>query len=352
MPKNTPDKDVTWGDNVIYAEFGKPRKGSAASRKSRGSDTGHSAAVTELKSLASWSDSGTNALDNRRHRRAVQPRTAFAQWVWEFICRGADAGRISRGEKYYAQGHVLSTRIGDGFVVGEVKGSQLEPFSVFIRFPRRGSDAVEEVLQWLVDNPGKIDSFERGELPFSQMEKLICDSEEHLYCECSCPDPAAVCKHTIAVGARFVADIDARPLSLMELRGVQPNHVRRRLQELVESATAQRRKKLSLNDIAQHAAKARRKIDSVTQHEGHDSHDGNASTELHAVAADFWGKDLPRVEVPELPDINPLKITDQSLLHDALLPTCVISRETLRAVSDLEDCWNHLKESDSISDKR
>lgn len=346
MSKNTPDKDVTWGDNVIYAEFGKPRASKQSSNKSNAANRDHSAAVTELKNLAGFSDADA---PKRLHRRSkVVPRTAFAQWIWEFICRGADSGRVSRGETYFEQGHVLSTSIGDGFIVGEVKGSQLEPFSVFIRFPRRTGEAVEEVLQWLVDNPGKIEAFERGELPFAQMEKLLCDADEHLYCECDCPDPAGVCKHTIAVGARLVADIDANPMSVLELRGVQPNHVRKRLKEMVKSAAAQRSKRLSLNEMAKHAERARRRIDAAARGAG--SGDGPAT--LHAVAADFWGNDLPRVEVPELPDINPLKVTDQSLLHDALLPTCVISRETLRAVSDLEDCWNHLKESDSIAHKR
>ena len=45
-----------------------------------------------------------------------------------------------------------------------------------------------------------------------------------------------------------------------------------------------------------------------------------------------------------------LRDTDPTLLHAALRSTTVLSVETLRAVADLEDCWDHLTSPPSFDD--
>ncbi|WP_082313110.1 hypothetical protein [Corynebacterium lactis] len=351
IDNNDPAKDVTWGDNVIFAEFGKNRAGNKSGKRCRTRRTtgeatpSASSAIEKLLATQDWAGAFQDGARRRKTRDAVEPRTTFARWTWEFILRGCDEGRIRRGEKYYREGQVLSTRIADGYVLGEVQGSQLDPFSVFIRFPRRDRTDVDRVLQWLVDNPAAIGDFERGELPFDQMEALLCDTEEHVYCECTCPDPAPVCKHVVAVASQLVSQIDDEPLSLLELRGYPTRELQRRLAELTAEKPRRAPKRLGLGGQVRPETKPELKVvDETSSH-------AEPVARPRPVDTDFWGRDLPRVEVPELEEIDPLVLTDRSLLHEALQPTCVISRETIRAVSDLEDCWYHLKQALSLSQR-
>lgn len=342
------NEDVTWGDNVIYAEFGKGPSGKSRSRRSR-TRTAPTASSTIEKLLATQDWAGAFTGQPRRGttaKAAVEPRTTFARWIWEFVIRGADAGRVHRGEKYRFDGNVLGIRLGEGYVIGEVQGSQPEPFSVFIRFPRRDEKQIEDVLRWLVRNPSSFTGFERGELPFEQMEQLFCDGDEHVYSECTCPDPAPVCKHIVAVAAQLVAEIDQDPLSLMQLRGYTQRELQRRLQELTVAHHRSMPKRLGLGGVVRGDNKDNDKPKAQAERG-----DGDESATLFAVEADYWGNDLERVEVPSLDIIDPLAVTDRTLLHDALQPACVVSRETIRAVADLEDCWYHLQQSLSLGQK-
>lgn len=363
MSKNPNDRDVTWGDNVIYANFSGAERGRSAKRvrsASRGS-IAVSSAIEKLRQSANWADAGVSRM-GRGMRSVVTPRTTFSQWIWEFICKDVDDGRRLRGEQYFKKGAVVGMKLGDGFVVGEVQGSQLDPFSVYIRFPRRDIAAVDDVLQWLVDNPRHIEGFERGELPFEQMKQLVSDVDENLFFDCSCPDPHPACKHVVAIGAQLVQQLDDDPMSLLEIRGFQPRDVQRRMKELVERKTAESRRPAGI--LQRRLQRGNRPVGtpgtetSGSEAPGSETHSAEAvtsqpgfATNIRALPADFWGNDLPRVEVPELEPIDPLKLTDQSLLHEALLPTCILSRETLRAVSDLEDCWNHMKSSISLTQR-
>lgn len=353
----TNDEDVVWGDNVIYAEFGKGPSGKRNASKPRGRTRGSSSpavssTIEKLLATQDWAGVFTSQRRGTSASATVDPRTTFSRWFWEFVIREADQGRIKRGEKYRANGNVLSTRLGNGYVLGEVQGTQPEPFSALIRLPQRGKDQIEEVLNWLVDNPSALSDFENGELPYEQMEKLICDGEEYLSCDCTCPDPAPVCKHVVAVAAELVSNIDRDPLSLLELRDYPQRELQRRLQQLTLLRSRSKPKRLGLGGVVRDGDDGD-DGDSAQQSGAGDSEESSVENAagLFAVEADYWGNDLQRVEVPTLEIIDPLKVTDRSLLHDALLPTCVISRETIRAVSDLEDCWSHLQQSLSLGQR-
>lgn len=347
------DGDVTWGDNVIFAEFGKGPSGKRGRKRTTArSAPATSSTIEKLLATQDWAGAFTGQQRRGTSARvAVEPRTTFARWVWEFIIRGADSGRVHRGEKYRFDGNVLGLRIADGYIIGEVQGSQPEPFSVFIRFPRREQKQTDDVLRWLVNNPSAFTEFEHGELPYEQMEMLLCDGEEHIYSECTCPDPAPVCKHTVAVAAQLVADIDRDPLSLMQLRDYPQRELQRRLQELTQLRNRTAPKRLGLGgEVREDPNKTTQKSGDAGGNDGGDNEQKKVA-ELFAVEADYWGNDLERVSVPSLEVIDPLTVTDRSLLHEALQPTCVVSRETIRAVADLEDCWQHLQESLSLEQK-
>lgn len=299
------DDHVTWGDNVIYADFGArgARRG-AAKRAARGKGRGR--------------DSG------------ARPVTPVARRLYDAVADAADAARRTRGEKYFADGHVLGHRMVDGQIIGEVKGSQLEPFSVVIRLPRRDNADVNELLRWLAETTGAAGDFDKGILPADRLDEILLDEEERAECRCSCPDPSTVCKHAVAVAAAAGREIDSSPMAVLELRGVSALEARHRLAGLMARAN---------ESLSRRGPGAKRSTGPTT-----------SAPVLEVVERDFWGADLPSVEIPAPAGMNPLNDTDPTLLHAALRPTTVLSHETLRAVSDLEDCWEHLKAPPSFGD--
>ncbi|MEJ5919471.1 hypothetical protein [Corynebacterium sp. H78] len=304
------DQDITWGDNVIYADFsGRAGRNGTGARK------------------------GQKRASVRSHKVAF--RSPVAQALYDGVVKHADEGRRRRGEKYFADGHVLGATMSDKVIVGEVEGTQLDPFTVVIRLPHRDTSDVTQLLTWMVDNPSTIEDSKRGVLPESKIAELLSDEDEQIVCQCTCPDHTAVCKHAIAVVAYAARDVDDEPLRVFELRGLRESDFQSNLQRLLREKAARQRQKV---ETARSKLMAPPRIQFGQQ-------------PVRIVESDFWGKDLPRVELPQPEPINVLKETDQVLLHEALRPTCVLPRETLRAVSDLEECWDHLQSCQELADR-
>lgn len=303
------DDHVTWGDNVIYADFG-------GRGKKRGAGQGQARAKGRGRGRGRGSD--------------ARPVTPIARRLYDAVADAADPARRTRGDKYFDDGHVLGHRMVDGQVIGEVKGSQLEPFSVVIRLPRRANADVNGLLQWLAETTGAAGDFDKGILPPDRLDEILLDGEESPVCRCTCPDPSAVCKHAVAVAAAAGREIDSSPMSVLELRGVSAMEAQHRLAALMARAD---------DALTKRGPGAKRSTRPTT-----------SAPVLEVVERDFWGADLPAVEIPAPTEMNPLGDTDPTLLHAALRPTTVLSHETLRAVSDLEDCWDHLKSPPSFDD--
>lgn len=317
------DGDVTWGDNVIYADFG--------ARGARGKGWDAARGTSSRKDAAGRRKAGSKSL---------APRTAVARRLYDSAVNWADDGRLERGEAYYRDGNVLGFRMVDGQVVGEVKGSQLEPFTVVIKLPYRDAGAADGVLRWLADTDGAADAFARGELPDEQMDELLVAADEAPTPRCSCPDPIPVCKHVIAVLTAAARAIDDDSMNALELRGVGLHEAKHRLAAMTADAAAKKAARQGGRDAD---GKPIRPVRRTTG-----PRTGDAVLEL--VEKDFWGNDLPSIEVPSPEPMVVLRDTDPTLLHAALRSTTVLSVETLRAVSDLEDCWDHLVSPPSFDD--
>ena len=206
------DDHVTWGDNVIYADFG-------GRGKKRGAGQGQARAKGRGRGRGRGSD--------------ARPVTPVARRLYDAVADAADPARRTRGDTYFDDGHVLGHRMVDGQVIGEVKGSQLEPFSVVIRLPRRANADVNGLLQWLAETTGAAGDFDKGILPPDRLDEILLDGEESPVCRCTCPDPSAVCKHAVAVAAAAGREIDSSPMSVLELRGVSAMEAQHRLAALM-----------------------------------------------------------------------------------------------------------------------
>ncbi|VEH80078.1 Uncharacterised protein [Corynebacterium kutscheri] len=124
---------------------------------------------------------------------------------------------------------------------------------------------------------------------------------------CSCPDPAQVCKHAVAVAMRYADMVRSNPAQLFALRG------------------------LNLADIEQSMLAA---AQDNSQYNGVNSRES------------FWqGHLLP--ELPELKRAPAIEDSNLLLLHRAMRLASYTTVDELRAVADIEDMYDYLTNPES-----
>jgi uncharacterized Zn finger protein len=149
-----------------------------------------------------------------------------------------DAGRLRRGRRYARQGQVLSLEERAGCVVAEVQGSRRKPYRVRIDLEPLEDAGWERVIDVLAERALFAARLLSGEMPedieeaFSAARaSLFPERRGELRTECSCPDPARVCKHTAAVHYILGERFDEDPFLLFRLRGRAAHEVMRALRE-------------------------------------------------------------------------------------------------------------------------
>ena len=258
-------------DNVIYANFG---------AKTRVSGPADVAAIPQ------------------RSRQKMSPG---AQVLIDAITSRTDSGRLSRGRKYAAGGHVVTLELLNGRAHAQVAGSQNEPFNVSVVLPYRSSDELSDVAAALARTPNGMKRARQGDLSEELLKVLVTELPEDIRFLCDCPDPAPVCKHEVAVVEVLASRIDADPQLLFEIRGLN-------LPALEQAVMAQ----------AKGAAK-----------------ESEDDPQL------FWsGRQFPDLPTPRLAPA--LDDSDLDLLHKAMRIISYTNVEQLRAVSDLEDLYDAL----------
>lgn len=126
---------------------------------------------------------------------------------------------ISRARALARNGAVLALEVHGGAVAGEVKGSQLEPFSPVISFAPVSDQTIEEVRDALARHPGSAEQVIGGVLP-EFLRKILPLTATEMRCECSCPVIDERCAHTLALGYLLVERLDKDPQSYLTLRGL------------------------------------------------------------------------------------------------------------------------------------
>lgn len=238
------------------------------------------------------------AVRPRRHRPAMAPA---AELFLTLATERADRGRVTRGREYAQAGHVVSLEIRNGAAHARVAGSQNEPFTVAVQLPYRTTDDLAQVAAELARTPNGMRGARRGELSSRVIDTLIAEDPNDIRVRCDCPDPAPLCKHGVAVLEKLAAKIDADPLALFTFRGLD-------LTALEETVMAQAKEV---------------------------SREAELDPEL------FWsGRDLPRLPEPRVAPA--LDDSDLDLLHKAMRSISYTNVDQLRAVSDIEDLYDHL----------
>lgn len=261
-------------DNVIYANFG---------RKVR----------VENPELTR---------DERAERVERRPAMApAAELLLEVATSRADRGRLTRGRDYARAGHVLSMDLRNGAVHAQVAGSQNEPFTVAVQLPYRSPDDLSVVSAELARTPNGMRGARKGELSRTVVGALLAEDINDIRVRCDCPDPFAICKHAVAVLEKLAGKIDADPLALFTLRGMD-------LISLEKAVMVQAK------DV---------------------SRESEENPEL------FWaGRELPALPEPRVAPA--LDDSDLDLLHKAMRAISYTNVDQLRAVSDIEDLYDHL----------
>lgn len=233
--------------------------------------------------------------------------------IMSAVSKQADSGRIKRGRDYARQGHVVGLDVRKGAVHGTVAGSQNEPFAVLMQLPYRTNDDLAEISDILTRTPNALRQAREGKLPDEVVNILLAEDDHDLRFSCTCPDPAPVCKHIIAVADRLAARMDADPSVIFAMRG------------LSFAALEQ-----AMMDKAKDAARDAFSPESVLSEE--------ERNDL------FWnGRELPEVPHPKIAPA--LADSDMDLLRKAMRSVSHTNIELLRAVSDIEELYEFLTRS-------
>ncbi len=234
----------------------------------------------------------------------VEQRPALApaaERLLEVATSRADRGRLTRGRDYARAGHVVSLDLRNGSAHAQVAGSQNEPFTVLIQLPYRSTDDLAAVAAELARTPNGMRGARRGEIAPAVLGTLLAEDVSDIRVRCDCPDPYAICKHAVAVLEKLADRVDSDPLALFTLRGMD-------LTSLEQAVMAQAR------DVSREAEE---------------------NPEL------FWsGRELPAL--PEPRTAPALDDSDLDLLHKAMRTISYTNVDQLRAVSDIEDLYDHL----------
>lgn len=272
-----------------------------------------------------------------------------AERVMKFVTTTTDSGRLARGRKYARAGHVVDLDLRVGAVHGQVAGSQNQPFSVLIQLPYRDKDDIEKVTGMLARTANSIRRAIRGDVEPEVLDILLAPSADDVKMSCDCPDYGHVCKHVVAVADRLAARIDADPLQLFTLRGLNIHALETMVMESAQKVARESAAELS-DDLGD---------EDTTQMPGTSTSDGSAdgsnkaegsstaASKARAVSNElFWnGRSLP--DMPE-PKVAPaIDDSDPELLRKAMRAVSHTNVDLLRAVSDVEDLYHFLTEKNN-----
>ena len=390
-PRDTPNKDKRKGpkelakgvpgrgedDNVTYVNFGKRRRVDTEEETLR--DDAHPSQLARPaqpqtpdspqyvepdpefspESFREAIEKTAVEYHNRQQTRwskritSDKPRDSIfnpaAERVMKFVTTTTDSGRLARGRKYARAGHVVDLDLRVGAVHGQVAGSQNQPFSVLIQLPYRDKDDIEKVTGMLARTANSIRRAIRGDVEPEVLDILLAPSADDVKMSCDCPDYGHVCKHVVAVADRLAARIDADPLQLFALRGLNIHALETMVMESAQKVARESAAELSDDLGGEDTAQMPGTSTSDGSADGSNKAEGSstAASKARAVSNElFWnGRSLP--DMPE-PKVAPaIDDSDPELLRKAMRAVSHTNVDLLRAVSDVEDLYHFLTEKNN-----
>lgn len=225
-----------------------------------------------------------------------------AHRLWHAAASRTDQGRVTRGRQYAQAGNVVDLSVRNGAAHGRVAGSQNEPFTVSVILPYRTADEVGEISAILARTTNGMSRARKGLIDDRVLDLIFGEAPDDIRFGCDCPDPQLICKHVVAVADRLAAKIDADASIAFQLRGLTL--------DMLESAV----------------------LDQAQIVSAESAEDGSGR---------FWtGRPLPDLPRPKLSPA--LEDSDLDLLHKAMRVVSFTNIDQLRAVSDIEDLYDHL----------
>lgn len=173
--------------------------------------------------------------------RSQEPRAGVGRswWAkrWREILEGLGLkGRLGRGRNYAMSGQVTGMELEGNIVRARVQGTREDPYSVTIDFRMPEGETRARIIAALKaepifvarlladDLPAEIDGIFRAEgfdfFPGGRISGVE-GRRYDMITSCTCPDYANPCKHSSAVLYILGEEIARRPLTLLELRGIQ-----------------------------------------------------------------------------------------------------------------------------------
>ncbi|WP_070976278.1 hypothetical protein [Corynebacterium sp. MC3] len=278
-------------DNVIYANFGARRRSPEQKQAKQASET------------------------RSRYKDVPATWNAAGRRIWEAVVRYSDAGRIKRGIAYANGGHVAELYPRLGGIDAVVTGSQIEPFHTVIELPRRTAADIGGLLSDIAHDSAALMKARNGVYTDEALDTLIANGPEEFRLHCSCPDPAVACKHIVAVGYQAAQRMSEHHEFILQLR---------------DSSIAR------LTGMAP----------PTVQHEAaQPDAPGEVTASTPRPQPDFWeGGALPDLPTPKVAPM--IEDSDITMLHKAMQTISFTNIDQLRAVSDIEDLFYALTETE------
>ena len=154
------------------------------------------------------------------------------RWLQTLEAMGLGA-RLGRGKSYALSGQVTEIRLEGPHVAAKVVGSRPDPYAVTVDFRTPEGEARARIVARLKGEPMLVARLAVDDLP-TEVEQVFRDEGFDFFpggklgpgrydmtTVCSCPDYANPCKHASAVLLILGEEIARRPVTLLELRGIE-----------------------------------------------------------------------------------------------------------------------------------
>ena len=170
--------------------------------------------------------------------RAQESRSGGARTWWarrwlEVLERMGLGARLGRGKHYAVSGQVTGMRLEGPHVEAQVVGTRPDPYRVTIDFRVPEGAAREAIVSRIKGEPMIAARLIADDMP-TEVESIFRSAGFDLFpggklapgkydmtTACSCPDYANPCKHVAAVLLVLGEEIARRPITLLELRGIE-----------------------------------------------------------------------------------------------------------------------------------